>query len=246
MDAKKTNIPNSQSKIFEFFYAVIHVFSVPRYFFLIFWALQWLLIISHLLLEIFSKAGNGAVESFCQSFNIWIYIPDQLYFQIFTYCIFGLTQIFILLGIYAIYKCGKSGAYSNGNAVESNSQFPILFSLFHIFLMLCSTVLLQIGTELLAFTIKSLAVSDKLSSYKNIKFTTFDNNTVLYLMLALNSINFIELVMLYVINVLLCQDRSLLRKFFWTSNMTYCDLMMLFMQIASHFYFVMVYDVFFI
>jgi len=245
MDIKKTSIKNSQSRIFEFFYTLIHVFSAPRYFFLIFWAFQWLLIISPLLLGIFSKARNGTIESFCQSFNIWTYIPDQFYFKIFTYCIFGLTQVFISFGNYILYKCGNAGSSSNEKTSESKSQFSILFSLSHVFLMLCSTILLQIETNLLVFTIRSLSMSDKFCSYKNIKFDSFDSSTITYLMLTLNSITFIELIILYVINILLCQDRSILKKFFWTSNMTYCDFMMLIMQIITHFYFVMVYDVFF-
>lgn len=246
MDKAKATTQNANNRIYEFFYALIYVSSAPIYFYIIFWTLGWLIMLTPLFLEISSKSDNDIVISFFQYFNIWTYISDQFYLNILTYSLFSICQVIILLGLYSAYNCDKVDKSSYEDFTQRHDQFQIKFSVFHNFLLLCTTILLQIETELLAFTIKVIFLSNQLASYKNVKIITSPLNTDIYVLIVLNCICFAELIFLSILNILFCQDRSLLKRFFWTSNTTYCDFSMLLIQIVTHFYFIFIPDVFFI
>jgi len=231
--------------IYELFYTLIHISPAPQYFYLIFWLIGWIILFLHLVLFIFSKSDIPQLVEVFQSFNIWTYIQNELYLKIISYSIFGISQAAITIGLILCLKCSRIRTNKDEIILTKKTHYRAFFKLFHVFLMLSSTILIQIETSLLVYTINALNFPDELPSYKNVMKISLMSNTENIFLVTVNGFTFCELIGLSLIHIFFCQDRSILKSFFWSPNTVYCDILLLLMQVTSAIYFIIINDVFF-
>jgi len=235
MKRQERSIFNTNGNLFEFFYLLTNISPAKGYLFIILWMFQWIILFAAPFMEIFDQTEAKFLAKFFLNFSILSHIRDSFDFKIISYILFTIIFLaFALIGYYVI-KCRPN------QKIRINE---IILKISHIFLMATGTVLLPINTDLLAFCIKSIILNDKYPKYKSISTEFLPANASTYALISVLSISVILNLFMAIINILFCQDRSILNKLFWSPSKIYADLTMLFIHIFGRCYFILVSDVF--
>jgi len=225
--------------LFEFFYNLVFTVHTPGYLYVMLWLLQYFALLSSAMLYIYYEAKAESLYKFFKFFNIMSDLNTDDYYQGFSYGLFVIVQIAMLIASYLIYLIRK-----NGQILElkksSKMQSLLLYEFLQIFGVASNTVLLQVNTDLLGFTIRELFYEKHFSNYKGILLIIKRPVSSHYALLVLLSISFLELTAINILNILLCQDRSLLQKLFWSPNVAYTDFLMMFIQIFTRSIFILI------
>jgi len=235
MQKEKAQLSQNKGNFLEFFYILTNVFPVKGYFFIILWILQWLIVLAPPFMEIFDQTQLNGLSKFFSYFSILSYLQSLQNFKIISYMMFAVIQLaFILIGIKVLkFKFQTS---TSANQIE--------FKFYHLAFIASGTVLLPINTDLLAYCIKSSFLYEKYPSYKNFSLEYLSANASAYTLIILLSICLIQNLFMAIINIIFCQDRSILNKLFWSPSNWYADLTMVIIHLFTRCYFVIIPNVF--
>jgi len=225
--------------LFEFFYNMVFTVHIPGSLYIILWLVQYFELLSSATLYIFYEAQADAVYKFFKFFNLMSALNTESYYQGISYGLFAIVQIAVLIALYLIYSIRKKGQTLELKK-SSKMQSLVLYELLQVFSVASNTVLLQMNTDLLGFTIRELFYEKQFSNYNGISLIINEPTSSHYALLVLLSISLFELIAINTLNILLCQDRSLLQKLFWSPNVTYTDFLMMFIQIFARSTFILV------
>jgi len=155
-------------------------------------------------------------------------------FSIFVWIFFALVQLMVGLII-----CQFITINNELNQAKT-PRFGIFTQSVSFFFVISPKILFQICVELLAYSIREMTYNGEYQSYKGIKKDLNEANAIGFINSSFLTVCFTELLFVFIINALYCQDRSLRRKMDWSPNNFYPDIIMIVIQIASRAEFIFV------
>jgi len=243
MKKRNNGIFGDFSIVWEFFYNLTYVSSIPTFLFIAFWLIQYAMLMTPSILLIFYNTQWSTATNFIQYFSILSYIQYKSGIEFATYFIFAIIQIFYILCAIQLIRCKF-----NISCIDKNDKYSLIYQAIHLIFILCSTSLLQASLDLLIFLANYINTenSSHYAPYKNISQNINLSNSEVYILLILASFSTVQILFAAIINSLFCQDRSLKQQLIWSPNAFYNDLLMLLCQIFTRIYFVLFDDVFFL
>eukprot|EP01022_Parablepharisma_sp_SALTPOND_P021569 TRINITY_DN4283_c0_g1_i1.p1 TRINITY_DN4283_c0_g1~~TRINITY_DN4283_c0_g1_i1.p1 ORF type:complete len:860 (+),score=12.52 TRINITY_DN4283_c0_g1_i1:281-2581(+) len=215
-----------KSILFELFFRMTYLSSVPSLIFLALWTFGKLLLLSPPLVTHFANSKFSFMVSIADGFNVLLFTTQELQvvsyldtegtFITFSVILFIVFQVMVATTVFVLIELRfsiRKGDYP--------TKYSFLCQVLHLFSMACANVLLQLCTMTLSYSAKC-AIDDKMFS------TSFKQ----YIALVLSIINFVESIGFALSWTLFCHDRSIRKVTLWGAANWYCPAFELLLQIV--------------